>query len=142
MRLAIFQMNPLEKFEEALRTAHSKGIKIHPGPAAFNWCGSDNITPVYCSGIGALILYYDLKTDQNTLASPVWTTTLTEKLGVNGWWMRRLYCGFELGCSVYARTETKTNMYLFDDKGTRHYYKEDDVSKAVIRLRKKYTKEN
>jgi hypothetical protein len=82
-----------------------------------------------------------LKTDQNSLACEKWPHILAEKLVVNGWWLRRLYCGFELGNAIYARTETKTNMYLFDDKGTRHYYKEDDLSKSLIKLRKKYTKE-
>jgi hypothetical protein len=53
-------MNSIEKFEDALRTAKDKGITIHPGPAAFNWVGSDNVTPIYCSGFGALILYYNV----------------------------------------------------------------------------------
>ena len=133
-------MNALEKVEEALRVAKNKGIKISPGPAAFDWAHSDGIVPITCSGIGALILYYNLRRDSNSLACDNWTTILAEKLGINGWWMRRFYCGFELGFSVYVRTKNKTDMYLFDTKGTRHYYTEDDVSKVLIKLRKKWTK--
>lgn len=132
---------PLEKVEAALIAAKRKGIKISAGAAAFDWSGSDNNVPITCSGFGALILFYNLRDTPNLLgvAREGWLKTLGEKLGVTGWWLRRFYCGFELGRLVHVKTSNKTSMYLIDAKGKKSYYKEDDVSKASIKLMKRYS---
>lgn len=130
----------LEKVEAALKQVKSRGVEIAPGAAAFWWKGN---VPEKASGFGALILYYKLREYPNPpgyIARVGWWNDLKEALGVTGWWLRRFYCGFELGRVVLVKTENKTNVFLVDSKGKKHYYKEDDVSKAAMKLRKKYSK--
>lgn len=135
-------MKPLEKVEAALRAAKTKGIQINAGPAAFDWTGPNESIPKTCSGFGALILYYDLRDYPNPpgLVGRVgWWDALKENLDVTGWWLRRFYCGFELGRVVLVKTTNKTKTWLVDAKGKKHFYKEDDVSKEANKLRKRYS---
>ena len=133
-------MKPLEKVEEAIRAARDKDIKIIPGPAAFDWTGPDPNVPLYCSGMGSLILFYNLRdfpNESGSVARSGWLKELCNKLSINKWWLRRFYCGFELGRIVYIKTSTKTDLFYFDAKRKKHYMKEDDVSQEAIKLRKR-----
>lgn len=135
---------PLDKVEAALKAAKEKGIDIAAGSAAFDWTGIDkNLVPRTCSGFGSLILFYKLRDFPNlsgSVARKGWLRTLSKELDVTGWWLRRFYCGFELGRVVHVKTSNKTSMFLIDAKGKKHYYKEDDVSRASIKLMKRYSK--
>ncbi|KKN58911.1 hypothetical protein LCGC14_0547130 [marine sediment metagenome] len=133
-------MKPLDKIDVALRSIKAKNITIKPGPAAFDWTGPDSNVPLFCSGFGALILFYELRgfpNESGGVARLGWLKVLADKLSVSEWWLRRFYCGFELGRIVYIKTSTKTNLFYFDAKRRKHYMKEDTVSKESIKLRKR-----
>ncbi len=138
-------MSAKDKLQLALNAAQKNGIPIKPGGAAFDWTGPDKEKPLYCSGFGALILFYNLRDFPNLdggIAREGWFKALADHLGVNGWWLWRFYCGFEIGQIVYVKTDknTKTNICVTDEKGKKIYLKPDELSKEFIKMRKKYNR--
>lgn len=128
----------VDKIQEILENTKTNNIKIVPGSAAFYY---ENSIITECSGTGALILFFKLKDDSKfNLAKPGWQNELVKNLKVDTWWLRRFYCGFELGRSVYTDTTNKTDIYWIDAKGKKHYLKIDPLTLQLIKLRNKYTK--
>ncbi len=128
--------------EKALKAAQEKGIKIQPGPAAFHWIEG---SPSSCSAFGALILHLNLRDldkdpGPDMIARAGWWQEVCNYLGVNGWWLRRFYCGFELDRLVHTLTDKSKNykFWTVNEKGRKLYYIEDSVSIAAKKMRKTY----
>ena len=138
-------MTKEDKIIEAIEAAIQKGIKISPCSAAYNFAIKNGNNPSSCSGIGALILHYNLAGNNGDFL-PDWHDKLCKQLETTPWWLWRFHIGFDIGNIVLTKVATggkkarESKVFAMSPKGERIPLVEDDVSKFGLRLRKLYTK--
>ena len=134
-------MTKEEKIITAIDTALSKNIILKPGPAAFNFATMIGRSPISCSGIGALILFYNLEKDGNFTTD--WHKKLCKLMDTTPWWLWRFHIGFDIGNSVLRNVDpgkrgANAKIFAVSPDGKRIPLIEDEISKMGLRLRRKY----
>jgi len=132
-------------FEEAMREARAQGIKIVRQPM-FDWTGlgEDRSKPKACDATGAMLIKmgygrseytYNGKTEvygSGEVRPKGWPLLVQKHLGVGVWWLWCFWMGWDYGNQIQV---AETN-----DNGDVVGWRDEEVSKAAIKLAKKWVR--
>lgn len=125
-------MSPKIQLREAILWAREKGISVVRGPW-FDWTGPGQ-SIVACDPVGALLLKSGLVVGPSqTPEKPGYTTLASKLLGVDFFWLRRFWLGWDRGYQV-------TLFVVSDCFSGAEREKKDDVSAFGIQLWKEFNK--